>query len=117
MAAGRIAGVGSDGLFMRFDLLRRIGTKPGDHGSQVSQSCHVDAGAVIQGLDWAGDRICGIIYLDRPGKGKADGGTAGRLDNPARLLMAHVPRLAQHLDNLSYQRMAGADDPHIPHRL
>lgn len=117
VAAGKLGSVGSDGLFMVRDLLQWIGTEPGYHLSQVSQRCHVDAGAIVRGLDWAWGWICGIIYQDRPGQRKTDRGTTGRLDHPARFFVACVPRLAQHFDNLTCQRMVGADDPHIPHSL
>jgi len=71
----------------------------------------------MHGLDWAGGRICGIIYGDRPGEGQADGRPAGWLDDPARFFMAQVARLAQHFDNLTCQGVVDADDPHIPHSL
>jgi hypothetical protein len=116
-AAGGLGGVGSDGQFMVRDLLRRIGTEPGHHDSEIVQRCHVDAGAIASRLDWAGWRICGIIYQDRPGEGQADRGPAGRLHDPAWFIMAQVPSLAQHLHNLTCQRMVGADDPHIPHSM
>ncbi len=116
-AADGLGGVGIDGQFMVHNLLRRIGTEPGHHDSEILQRCHVDAGTIIRRRDWAGVRICGIIYQDRPGEGQADRGPAGRLHNPARFLAARLPRLAQHLDNLACQRMVGADDSHIPHSL
>lgn len=102
---------------MVHNLLRRIGTKPGHHDSEIPTRCHVDAGTIVGRLDWAGNRICGIIYQDRPGEGEADRRPAGRLDDPARFFVARLPRLAQHLDNLARQRMAGADNPHIPHTV
>jgi len=96
------------------DLLRRIGTEPGHHDSEILTRCHVDAGTILCGLDWAGNRICGIIYQDRPGVREADRGPAGRLDDPVGFLVAWFPGLAQHLDNLACQRMVGANNPHIP---
>jgi hypothetical protein len=71
----------------------------------------------LGGLDWAGGRICGIIYKDGPGEGQTDRGLARRLDDPASLVVGHIPRLAQHLYNLTGQRMVGADDAYISHIL
>jgi hypothetical protein len=53
----------------------------------------------------------------RPGEGDTGRASIGQFDDPAPLGIAGMPRLAQHLHNLTGQRMVGMGDHNMPHIL
>jgi hypothetical protein len=53
----------------------------------------------------------------RPGEGDTGRASIGQFDDPAPLGIAGMPRLAQHLHNLTGLRMVGMGDHNMPHIL
>jgi hypothetical protein len=63
-----------------------MAAKPVHYGSQIQERCHVGqrpGSIVLGGLDWAGGRICGIIYEDGPGEGQTEQGPGPAARRPS----------------------------------
>jgi hypothetical protein len=90
-----------------------MGCQAGYHASQIEEARHIHPGPVRQRRGHTRRCLARLVQRDSPRQGQFGVGSVGQFDHPTPLGVAGMPaRLADDLNNLTTQRMAGMNHPH-----